>query len=214
MGELFFFTMAGRTHIDLLGEAFRAIGRPEPACAPALAAFLDELALWSERSSLTGLSTPRERVENGVLDALPLADAAAQGGRLVDVGSGNGLPGLVVAVMRPDLRVSLMEPSARRAAFLRSAASAASAGNVEVIRSRVQDWEGDPFDAAVARAVFPVAEWLRIGRGLVGDGGIVYALAGGDAESVDARGLRLERTHGYDLPWSGSRRTLFEYSRL
>ncbi len=200
-------------HLELLEAAFRDADRPVPGCVDRLAAFLDELATWSGRAGLTGLRTPRSRVEDGIMDCVPLAGILAPDAKLVDVGSGNGLPGLVVALMRPDVRVVLLEPSARRTAFLRSAASAASV-DCEIVRERVEDFRPDPFDAAVSRAVFPVPRWLDLARPLVRPGGCVIAMIAGDVLPETPDGLRLEATESYVLPWSARRRSLALFERL
>ena len=206
---------AAGTHLDLLGDAFQEWGRAIPPCAPALAAFLDELERWSARSPVTGLATPRDRVEHGVLDAVPLADAVPPGCSVVDVGSGNGLPGIVIALLRPDLRLTLVEPSARRCAFLRTAASRASAA-VTVVRSRVEDLAApEAFDAAVSRAVFKPARWLALAAPLVRPGGSVFTLLGREPlPSPDPPpDLRLVATVPYVMPWSGASRTLLRHDR-
>ncbi|MBW2261606.1 MAG: class I SAM-dependent methyltransferase [Deltaproteobacteria bacterium] len=200
-------------HLALLDAAFRDSGRPAPGCADRLAAFLDELAMWSTRAALTGLRTARSRVEDGIMDCVPLAGILPPGARLVDVGSGNGLPGLVVAVMRPDVRVVLLEPSARRTAFLRAASSAASA-DCEIVRERVEDWRPEPFDVAVSRAVFPVPRWLDLARPLVRPGGSVVAMIAGDDLPEPPVGLRLDVTESYVLPWSARRRSLAVFERV
>ncbi len=200
-------------HLELLGEAFRQVGHPLPGCVDRLAAFLDELATWAGRAALTGLRTPRSRVEDGIMDCVPLAGILEPGARLVDVGSGNGLPGLVVAVMRPDVRVVLLEPSARRTAFLRSAAGAASV-DCEIVRARVEDWSPDPLDAAVSRAVFPVPRWLELALPLVRTGGRVIAMIAGDERPEPPAGMRLDATRSYVLPWSARRRSLVLYEKV
>ncbi len=106
-----------------------------------LALYLDTLASWSERVNLTGARTAEERVEvlvRPVLAALPRLPA----GTLVDIGSGNGSPGLVLALVRDDLQATLLEPRARRWAFLREAARAAGARTVDVLRARHDEYQG------------------------------------------------------------------------
>jgi len=90
--------------------------------------------------NLTGARTPAERVRLLVGEVLPAAEVPAPG-RLLDIGSGNGSPGLVLALLRPDLRVTLLEPRQRRWAFLREAARAAGA-DVEVRRQRHDEYAG------------------------------------------------------------------------
>jgi 16S rRNA (guanine(527)-N(7))-methyltransferase RsmG len=200
-------------HLVLLEAAFRDAGFSEPGCLDRLGAFLDELAAWSARASLTGLKTARSRVEDGIMDCVPLAGILDQGARLVDVGSGNGLPGLVLAVMRPDLHVVLLEPAARRTAFLRAAAGAASA-DCEIVRERIEDWRPEPFDVAVSRATFPVPRWLELARPIVRPGGRVVAMIAGDESFDPPAGLRLEKAESYVLPWSARKRTLAVYERV
>jgi len=105
-----------------------------------------------------------------VLPAVPLAEP----GSLIDVGSGNGSPGLVYALVRDDLEVTLLEPRARRWAFLREAVRAAGRG-VRVLRLRHDGYSGPPARTLTLRAVaLPLAELA----GLVEPGGRVLVLGG------------------------------------
>src|SRR5687768_11160821 len=103
------------THADLLRACV-----PAPAVA-ALAAYLDLLAQWSRRTNLTGAASPSARAELLVASVTPLAPHLLAGS-LLDIGSGNGSPGLVLGLLRPDLKTTLLEPRMRRWAFLREAA--------------------------------------------------------------------------------------------
>jgi 16S rRNA (guanine527-N7)-methyltransferase len=116
-----------------------------------LAAYLDTLAVWSERVNLTGARTAADRVRLLVGDVLAAAKLPAPG-TLLDVGSGNGSPGLVLALVRDDLEVTLLEPRARRWAFLREAARAAGRP-VRVLRLRHDGYPGPPAQTVTLRAV-------------------------------------------------------------
>jgi 16S rRNA (guanine527-N7)-methyltransferase len=141
--------------------------------ASRLAAYLDTLAAWSRKTNLTGARTPEERVRLLVADVLPAAHLPEPGG-LIDVGSGNGSPGLVLALLRGDLDVTLLEPRARRWAFLREAARA-SARRVLVLRQRHDGYSGPPARTVTFRAVaLPVDELA----GLVAPGGRVVVFGG------------------------------------
>jgi 16S rRNA (guanine527-N7)-methyltransferase len=106
-------------------------------------------------------------------DVLPVARLPAPGS-LVDVGSGNGSPGLVLALVRDDLEVTLLEPRARRWAFLREAARAASR-SVRVLRVRHDGYPGPPARTVTLRAVaLPLAELAA----LVSPGGRVLVFGG------------------------------------
>ena len=152
--------------------ALEALGLGEGA-ASRLAAYLDTLATWSQRVNLTGARTPAERVRLLVGDVLSAARLPASGA-LVDVGSGNGSPGLVLALVRDDLDVTLLEPRARRWAFLREAARAAGRP-VRVLRVRHDGYPGPPAQTVTLRAVsLPLAELSA----LVSPGGLVLVFGG------------------------------------
>jgi 16S rRNA (guanine527-N7)-methyltransferase len=141
--------------------ALEALGLVEPAVSR-LALYLDTLATWSTRVNLTGARTPLERVRllvGGVLPALPLVAA----GTLIDVGSGNGSPGLVLALLREDVAPTLLEPRLRRWAFLREAARMTGVRSAQVVRVRHDEYEGPPARTLTVRALaLPLAELGRL----------------------------------------------------
>ena len=138
-----------------------------------LAAYLDTLAGWSQKVNLTGARTPAERVRILVADVLAAAPLP-EPGTLLDVGSGNGSPGLVFALVRDDLDVTLLEPRARRWAFLREAARAGGRP-VRILRLRHDGYPGPPVRTLTLRAVaLPLAELA----GLVSPGGRVVVFGG------------------------------------
>ena len=102
--------------------------------------------------NLTGASTPEGRVALLVEPVLPAAPHARPG-RLLDVGSGNGSPGLVLALVRPELSVALLEPRQRRWAFLREACRAAGRPDVDVLRQRHDEYSGPPAATVTVRGL-------------------------------------------------------------
>lgn len=142
-------------------EALEALGLQGPALSR-LAAYLDTLAAWSPRVNLTGARSAAERVRLLVGDVLA-AGTLPPPGRLIDVGSGNGSPGLVLALLRDDLEVTLLEPRTRRWAFLREAARAAGRSGVRVLRLRHDAYPGPPAGTVTLRALsLPLAELLPL----------------------------------------------------
>jgi 16S rRNA (guanine(527)-N(7))-methyltransferase RsmG len=135
---------AHRPHLEALGLA--------GACADGLSRYLDLMAAWSARVNLTGARTPAQRVELLVAPVLPATPLPGPG-RLIDVGSGNGSPGLVLALLRPDLEVTLLEPRQKRWAFLREAARTAGRPDVEVRRERHDTFTGMPAQTVTMRAL-------------------------------------------------------------
>lgn len=132
------------------------------------------MARWSARINLTAARTAGERVRLLVAPVLPAVDLPPAG-RLIDVGSGNGSPGLVLALLRDDLEVVLLEPRARRWAFLREAARAAGRTGVEVLRRRHDQYEGPPAPTVTLRALaLPLAALAP----LVERGGLALVFGG------------------------------------
>jgi len=158
---------------DEHAPALAALGVPAGAI-PALCLYLEQVARWNVRTNLTGAVSTQERVSVLVADpwrAIPhIAD-----GRLIDVGSGNGSPGLVLALLRADLNVVLLEPRARRWAFLREVVRELGRADIEVERCRSEEYGGPPAATITVRAV-----GISVGRlaPLVTEGGEVLQFGG------------------------------------
>ncbi|HEY6549215.1 MAG TPA: RsmG family class I SAM-dependent methyltransferase, partial [Vicinamibacteria bacterium] len=171
--------------------ALDALGLRAPA-RDGLLASLELLERWSQRINLTGARGPEAQVATLVAPVLPLAPVL-EPGRVADLGSGNGSPGLVLALLRPDLEVSLVEPRAKRWAFLREAARAAGRPDIQVFHGRHDQWPGPPADTVTLRALaLPLRELLA----LVRPGGRVVVL--GRAPRAEA-GFEAEAGPGPDL---------------
>ena len=177
-------------------------GPPPPA---AVALFGDRIdaaeryvGLLATDGILRGLIGPREAPrlwDRHVLNSALLADAVPEGASVADVGSGAGLPGLVVAIARPDLRVTLVEPLLRRTTFLLEAVETLGLGNVVVRRDRADALHGSArFDAVTARAVAPLERLLGWCMPLVAPEGALLAMKGSSADDeVAAAGPTLRR---------------------
>lgn len=141
--------------------------------------------------TVRGLIGPREAPrlwERHLVNCALLAELVPQGSRVADIGSGAGLPGLVLAVARPDLRVTLVEPLLRRTTFLEEAVERLGLGQVEVVRARADALHGRRrFDVVTSRAVAPLDRLLRWSMPLVEPRGAMVAMKGSSLpEEVDA----------------------------
>ena len=141
-------------------------------------AFTRNLAAQGETRGLIGpLEVPRlwtRHILNSAVIA-PLFTA----GRVGDVGSGAGLPGIVCAIARPDITWVLIEPMERRTAWLQEQADELGLTNVDVVRARAEDWaEGPSLDAVTARAVSALRTLLPLTAPLVRDGGELVLMKG------------------------------------
>nr|WP_051208195.1 16S rRNA (guanine(527)-N(7))-methyltransferase RsmG [Propionicicella superfundia] len=147
-----------------------------------------------------GLIGPRESAriwERHIFNSVAVREVVAPGVSVVDVGSGAGLPGIPLAIARPDLRVTLLEPLLRRVTFLERVVSELALGErVRVVRGRAEDWgqEDGRFGAVVSRAVAPLDRLVGWTRGLRSPGGAILALKGSRAESEVAAAAAMLRT--------------------
>jgi 16S rRNA (guanine527-N7)-methyltransferase len=181
--------MAGQLGVKLL----------EPTL-PAVSTYAARLLEWNERINLSGARDIETLAREHLADALVLVPHLPRSGRCIDVGSGAGLPGLVLAIARPDLSFQLLEPRQKRRAFLASVTRELEMTNVAISAERASSHAenlGEVYDFAVARAVFPLAEWLALGVRLVRPGGIVAGLAG--AGGIASAALPSAEQHRYDV---------------
>jgi 16S rRNA (guanine527-N7)-methyltransferase len=172
-----------------------------------LKAFCELLLLWNARINLTGARTREELEGEHLVDAVAMAALAPPGARVVDVGSGGGLPAIPFALLRPDVALTMVEPRAKRVAFLRTAVRAAGV-RAEVLPGRLEEvgLEERGFDVASSRATFAPKEWLQLGPRLAP---LVVVLAARGADVEQETGSVLEREVVYQTGrghprWAGA----------
>ncbi len=144
-----------------------------------LLAFAELLVRWNQKINLTGARSAAVVVAEHYPDAFALARRLDRPARVVDVGSGGGLPALPLALLRPGLTLVLCEPIAKKVSFLRTAVRELDlTARVQVEQCRADELvaRGARFDAALSRATFQPEVWLGVGRRLVGPGGRIYVL--------------------------------------
>ena len=140
------------------------------------------LAKWNRTYNLTAIRTQHEMVTHHLLDSLaivPHLPMPARAASLADAGSGAGLPGIPIAIARPDWRVALADSGQKKAAFLRQASIELRLRNVEVYEGRVEDWRpARPFHVVVSRAFAALADFIAACRHLVRRDGVLAAMKG------------------------------------
>ncbi len=178
---------------DALADGAAALGVALDDTAHAqLLAYRDELARWNHVHNLTAVRDPERMVPVHLLDSLALAPLV-RGERLADVGAGGGLPGLPLAIAQRELAVTLIEPRAKRAAFLAHVVRRLALDNVIVERCRAEDFPlgaGVGFDTVVSRAFGTLAQFAAAAGRLCAPGGCLLAAKGRDpsAELAEVAG--------------------------
>lgn len=142
---------------------------------------LDYLALlhkWNKVHNLTAVRELQAMVTLHLLDSLSILPHLRRG-RLLDVGSGAGLPGIPLALARPDLHVTVIDASHKKASFMRQAKGKLGIPNLEVICGRVEQLRTvQPFDMIVSRAFSDLAKFVRLTRHLLSENGCWLAMKG------------------------------------
>ncbi len=146
-----------------------------------------------------GLIGPREAPrlwERHLMNCAVLAEAIPQGSQVCDVGSGAGLPGVVLAIVRPDLELTLLEPLLRRTTYLDEVAAQLELDNVRVVRARAEDMHGTvDYDVVTSRAVAPLGRLLDWSMPLVRPGGMLLAMKGAGVHDEIAAAASELRAH-------------------
>ncbi len=159
--------------LDAMGLALDAAARAK------LVAYLELIGKWNKVHNLTAVREPAQMVVLHLLDSLSVLPHVAHARTLLDVGTGAGLPGIPIAIARPDLAVTLLDSSHKKATFLRQAKAELALANVEVACERVENWHPPaPFDAVVSRAFAELADFVTQSGHLLAPGGTMLAMKG------------------------------------
>jgi len=182
---------------------------PARGCAQ-LAQLLSQLG---DPEAPTTVREPERAVGVHLADSLVglEVDRLAEARTIVDLGSGAGFPGLPLAVALPGARVTLLDSSRRRCAYLRRVCSAIGIGNAEPVAARAEEWDAQPQDAVVVRAVASLAVLLEYSAPLLSQGGVMVAWKGrrmrdeerSAAAAAHQVGLELEEVRAVS-PFSGA----------
>lgn len=169
------------------------------------AALLDYLALlakWNRTYNLTAIHEPERMLTHHVLDSLAVLPYIGPG-PLLDVGSGGGLPGIPLAIARPDLRVTLMDASQKKCGFMQQAAIELKLDRIKVVHGRVEDFRDEEgFPQIVSRAFSELREFVALTRHLLADGGEWLAMKGlyPHEEIALLKGARVKRDIKLHVP--------------
>lgn len=158
-----------------------------------LLAYLDLLQRWNATYNLTAVRDPQDMLRQHLADCLtvvrpmaqqlsqPVGADAASGGRalrVLDVGSGGGLPGVVLAAVFPHWQVVCVDTVGKKAAFIQQAAVELGLRNLRAEHARVEALRSPPFDVITSRAFASLGDFTRLSRGVLADAGVWMAMKG------------------------------------
>lgn len=174
---------------------------------------LDYVALlqkWNQAYNLTAIRQPEQMLVKHVLDALAVLPHL-QGSRWLDVGTGPGIPGLILAVARPDWHFHLLDSNGKKVRFVRQAVRALGVSNVTPVQARVEQFQVDqPFEGIISRAFAELGPFVSLTRHLLAPEGCWWAMKGHGEREVDSlpQGVTVVRIEEIEVPFLTARRTL------
>lgn len=163
-----------------IAEGVAAMGIELPAEAIArLAAHLELVEKWNRVHNLTAIRETEQMISLHALDSLSILPQVEGAKTLLDVGSGAGLPGIPLAIARPQMHVTLLDVSHKKCAFLQQGKTELALANVDVVCERVETWKPPAkFDVVVSRAFADLADFVEQAKHLVAPGGRLLAMKG------------------------------------
>lgn len=184
---------------------------------PALEVWVDELLKWNPKVNLTAITEPLEVVEKHLLDSLSVLPEVAGATTLLDLGAGAGLPGIPLAIARPDLAVAMADAVNKKVAFLKHVIVKLGLGpRVRAVHVRAAGApvsEGLPVcEVVIARALMDVEQWVPFALPYLAPGGRLVAMLARPTAGLDAlaerHGLKVVSVRSFTLPSSTNPRTI------
>ncbi|MBE9591213.1 16S rRNA (guanine(527)-N(7))-methyltransferase RsmG [Moraxella sp. K127] len=146
-----------------------------------LLGYLDNLLLWTKAYNLTAITAPKEAFIKHILDCLaivadlPFADKS--GISVLDIGTGAGLPSVIIAIMRPDWHVTALDSNGKKVRFIRQMVGELGLANVNPVASRIEDFDG-AFDVITSRAFASLDDFVNLAKPYLKADGVLYAMKG------------------------------------
>ncbi|MFY9329214.1 MAG: 16S rRNA (guanine(527)-N(7))-methyltransferase RsmG [Georgfuchsia sp.] len=166
--------------VSILQEGLQALGIVLPESATnKLLAYVDLLVKWNRTYNLTSIRNGDEMVTQHLLDSLSILSHVQDMQNLADIGSGAGLPGIPLAIARPELRVTLIDSVQKKSAFQQQAKIDLALPNVSIYSGRIEDYKRHgEFDAVTARAFSDLPTLVKSAAPILRPGGRIYAMKG------------------------------------
>ena len=158
--------MSAAENENVLTEGLRELAgfSLQPEQVKSLLMYLDQLSRWNRTYNLTAVRDPVEMVSKHLLDSLSVLPWVG-GGRLLDAGTGAGLPGLPIAIALPDLHVTLLDSAGKKIRFLNHVKRQLSISNIEPVQARLEAWQAAAeFDSIISRAFTSLASFASAVR--------------------------------------------------
>ncbi len=184
--------------------------------AEQMAIHAEQLALWNKKINLTAITDPCQMAEKHFVDSLAVVPYISHGARLIDMGSGGGFPGIVIKIMRPDVKVLLLDSVRKKISFLKHVIRMLELEGIDAVQARAQelgknDSYAARFDGVVSRAFADLSKFIHLALPFVKPDGILYAMKGKhgpDEINTDIKENYKIDIHSYQLPFEHAARSV------
>ena len=193
--------------LDALPFAVSAAARAQ------FARYLDLLNKWNQVHNLTAVRDVEEQIPRHILDCLAVLPYIKDAATLADIGSGAGLPALLLAIMQPALAVTALESNGKKAAFIREAVRVLALANVQVVAQRVEDWQAPPQAVIISRALAAADRFVALTAHLGDDNSRWLLMKGREAETLAVPGFAIHAVYPLTVPLLDGERTLLDIRR-
>lgn len=212
--------------ILMLEQGAKELGVPlTPHACEQFVSYLKELKIWNAKMNLTAIDTDEEIIVRHFIDSLTPFSLLIGVKRLLDAGAGAGFPGIPIKIVRPDIRLTLIDSVNKKVLFMRHIVRTIGVGpDVEAVAARLEDKAvvkkyAASFDAVISRAFTSLPAFLEMSLPYLAPGGLIIAMKGPKAEEEVAglsraiTGLTYEGLHEVDLPFTDRRTSLVLFRR-
>lgn len=175
-----------------------------------LVAYVELIAKWNKAFNLTSVRDPGEMISRHILDSLAILPYL-EGDSLLDVGTGAGLPGIPVAILKPEMAVTLLDSNSKKTRFLQQAKAELKLENITVVHSRVEEADLPKFDLVTARAFSTIDDIIDLAGRHCDDAGCLVLMKGlYPEEELQAvtNGFSLQDIQSLDVPGCEGQRHL------
>ena len=203
---------------DRLSAAAEQLGLAlQDSQAQQLSTYLEQMQRWNRTYNLTAIRDPQQMLVQHLFDSLavvnPLSEVLGPQARLYDVGSGGGLPGVVLAIMRPQWQVCCIDAVEKKTAFVRQISGVLQLSNLQAQHTRIEQQEPAQCDAVISRAFASLDDFAMLAGAHVRNGGTLVAMKGkvpdDEIQALHARGhWQLERIQALTVPDLDAQRCL------
>lgn len=182
--------------------------------APIIISYLQLLQKWNKTYNLTAIDQMDDMVTHHALDALAVVPHF-KGKRIIDVGTGAGIPGFLIAIMRPDKEIYLLDSVGKKARFMRQVKRELNLENVEVVHSRVENYFPDKkFDVVTSRAFTELNRFLEVTDHLLNQNGSFLAMKGPRPEPLkEGQPYQEINCLDIDVPFMNDERKLYQFKK-